>query len=95
MADLLKLLVFSVVRCWHFKKGPLITCRAGQPRSSVASITGTYFVCLGCGKEYAYDLETGAVIDPEPGRLKLIATKLFELCSGRRAAHSSPEREVL
>lgn len=95
MADLLKLLVFSVIRCWHFNKGPLITCRPGQPRSSVAAITGTYFVCLGCGKEYAYDLETGTVIDPEPGRLKLIAAKLFELCTGRRTAQPSPGREVL
>lgn len=95
MADLLKLLVFSVIRCWHFNKGPLITCRPGQQRSPVASITGTYFVCLGCGKEYAYDLETGRVVDPEPGRTKLIAAKLFELCTGRRAAHPSPEREVL
>lgn len=95
MADLLKLLVFSVIRCWHFKKGPLITCRPGQARSSVASITGTYFVCMDCGKEYAYDLETGRVIDHQPGRLKLIAAKLLELCTGRRAGHPSPEREVL
>lgn len=95
MADLLKLLIFSVIRCWHFKKGPLITCRPGQQRSPVASITGTYFVCMGCGKEYAYDLETGTVIDAEPGRLKLILSKLFELCTGRRAGQPNPGREVL
>jgi hypothetical protein len=95
VADLLKLLVFSAIRCWHFNKGPLITCRPGQQRSRVASITGTYFVCLGCREEYAYDIETGRVIDLEPGRLKLIAAKFFELCTGRRTAQPIPGREAL
>ena len=94
MLELLKLVVFSFVRCWHLKKGPIITCRSDQQRSAVAAITGTYFVCLGCGKEYAYDLKTGRVIDPEPGRLKLIAAKLFELCGGKAQRHTTPEREV-
>ena len=91
--DLLKLVVFSFIRCWHLKKGPIITCRSGQPRSAVASITGTYFVCLGCGKEYAYDLETGRVIDPEPSRLRLIAIKVAELC-GLKAGRTASEPEV-
>ena len=94
MADLLKLLIFSVIRCWHFNN-PLITCRSRQQRSPVASITGTYFVCLGCREEYAYDMETGRVIDLEPARLKLIAAKLFELCTGRRTAQPKPGREML
>lgn len=95
MTDLLKLIVFSVIRCWHLKKGPVITCRSGQPRSSVASITGTYLVCLGCGKEFAYDLENGRVIDPEPGRLNLIGAKLMEICGFKRADQAAPGREVL
>jgi hypothetical protein len=95
MADLLKLIVFSVIRCWHLKKGPVITCRTGQPRSAVASITGTYLVCLGCGKEFAYDLENGRVIDPEPGRLNLIGTKLMEICGLKPADRTAAEREVL
>jgi hypothetical protein len=94
MADLLKLIVFSFVRCWHLKKGPIITCRPGQPRSKVASITGTYFVCLGCGKEYAYDLEAGRVIDPEPGAMKRIALKFMELCGLTRRRQAGSEREV-
>ena len=95
MADLLKLIVFSFVRCWHLKKGPIITCRPGQPRSTVGSITGTYFVCLGCGKEYAYDLETGRVIDPEPGSMKRIGLKFIELRGFTRKQHTGSEREVL
>ena len=91
MLELSKLIVFSFVRCWHFKKGPVITCRSDQPRSAVSSITGTYFVCLGCGKEFAYDLKTGRVIDPEPGRLKLIAAKLVELCGGKAPNAASDE----
>ena len=92
MVELLKLLVFSVIRCWHFKKGPIISCRPDQPRSAVSSITGTYLVCLGCGKEYAYDLSNGRVIDPEPARLKLIAAKVAELFRVKAAAN--PEREA-
>lgn len=95
MADLLKLMVFSVIRCWHSKKGPVITCREGQPRSAVASITGTYFVCLGCGKEFAYDLETGRVIDSEPGSFHRIAAKLMEICGLKRSDRTAAQREVL
>ena len=95
MADLLKLIIFSMIRCWHLKKGPVITCRTGQPRSAVASITGTYLVCLGCGKEFAYDLETGRVIDPEPGRLNLIGAKLMDICGLKRSGQTAQEREVL
>ncbi len=91
MLELLKLIVFSFVRCWHFKKGPIITCRPDQPRTAVSAITGTYLVCLGCGKEYAYDLKTGRVIDPEPGRLKLISAKLLELCGGKTQNAASDE----
>lgn len=95
MVELLKIVVLSVLRCWHLNKGPIITCRAGQPRSAVASITGTYLVCLDCGKEYAYDLENGRIIDPEPGRLKMIGTKVMELCRRKPATRGAPEREVL
>lgn len=64
-----------VFRCRHKKCTPLITCRKGQPRSRVAAITGTYFVCLKCAKEFAYDWETMRVIDPEAGQMKLVAEK--------------------
>lgn len=90
MLELLKIVVFSFVRCWHLNKGPIITCRLGQPRSAVASITGTYVVCLDCGKEYAYDLETGHLIDPEPGRVRVISRKIVELCRRKPALLCEP-----
>jgi hypothetical protein len=73
--ELVELAWSKVFPCRHKKCTPLITCRKGQPRSTVAAITGTYFVCLGCGKEFAYDWENMRVIDPESGRMKLLAEK--------------------
>ncbi len=72
-----------VFSCRHKKCTPLITCRKGQPRSKVASITGTYFVCLGCGKEFAYDWENMRVIDPEPSRMKILTEKAAEMYAGK------------
>jgi hypothetical protein len=72
-----------VFSCRHKKCTPLITCRPGQPRSRVASITGTYFVCLGCGKEFAYDWENMRAIDPEPSRVKILAEKAAQLYAGK------------
>ncbi len=41
--------------CSHKHYSFPITARPGQRRSEAASITGTYVVCLDCGKEFAYD----------------------------------------
>lgn len=43
--------------CWHKNYSFPITSKRGNtaPRSHAASITGTYVVCLDCGKEFAYD----------------------------------------
>lgn len=73
----------KVFSCRHKKCTPLITCRKGQPRSKVASITGTYFVCLGCGKEFAYDWENMRIIDPEPSRMKILTEKAAEMYAGK------------
>jgi len=32
-----------------------LTTKRGQRRTAAASQTGTYVVCLDCGKEFAYD----------------------------------------
>ena len=72
-----------VFRCRHKRCTPLITCRPGQPRSRVAAMTGTYFVCLDCCKEFAYDWEHMRVIDPEPGRMKILAEKATEMYAGK------------
>lgn len=73
----------KVFTCRHKKCTPLITLRAGQPRSKVAAITGTYFVCLGCGKEFAYDWEKMLVIDPEPSRAKVLAERAAQMYAGK------------
>jgi len=85
--ELFSLAWSRVFSCRHKKCTPLITCRKGQPRSKVASLTGTYFVCLGCGKEFAYDWENMKVVDPEPGRRKSLAEKAAQL--GARIRNSA------
>ena len=81
--ELVEMAWSKVFSCRHKRCTPLITCRKGQPRSKVAAITGTYFVCLGCGKEFAYDWENMKVIDPESGRMKLLAEKATEMYAGK------------
>jgi hypothetical protein len=41
--------------CWHPRYSFPITARRGIRRSPAASVTGTYVVCLDCGKEMPYD----------------------------------------
>ena len=38
--------------CWHQHYSFPMTVRPGSRRSSAASLTGTYVVCLDCGKEF-------------------------------------------
>lgn len=48
--------IFDVLfGCSHKRYSFPITARSGQRRSEAASVTGTYVVCLDCGKEFAYD----------------------------------------
>lgn len=49
--------------CWHNHYSFPITVRAGARRSSAASLTGTYVVCLDCGKELPYDWKEMRLID--------------------------------
>lgn len=42
-----------------------MTTRPGQRRSGAALATGTYVVCLDCGKEFAYDWKQMKVISPD------------------------------
>lgn len=83
LIELFELAWSRVFACRHKKCTPLITCRPGMHRSQVASITGTYFVCLKCGKEFAYDWDNMKVIDPEPSRAKILAEKAAQLYAGK------------
>lgn len=41
--------------CWHGHYSFPITVRPSSRRSKAASLTGTYVVCLDCGRELPYD----------------------------------------
>lgn len=48
-------LVDAMFGCWHSHYSFPITVRASARRSRAAFRTGTYVVCLDCGKEFPYD----------------------------------------
>jgi hypothetical protein len=48
--------------CSHKRCSFPITRKPSQWRSAVARQTGTYIVCLDCGKEFAYDWEQMRVL---------------------------------
>lgn len=47
--------------CWHSDFTFPITSKVGQ-RSKAAQVTGTYVVCLDCGKEFPYDWKQMKVV---------------------------------
>jgi hypothetical protein len=48
--------------CWHSHYSFPITVRPGSRRNPAACLTGTYVVCLDCGKEFPYDWKQMKVI---------------------------------
>jgi len=54
--------------CWHSNYSFPISAKSGQRRSEAARATGTYVVCLDCGKEFSYDWKQMKVVNsaPEP-----------------------------
>jgi predicted protein tyrosine phosphatase len=50
--------------CWHSHLSFPITAKSGLRRNTAASLTGTYVVCLDCGKEFAYDWGEMKIVDP-------------------------------
>jgi len=51
--------------CWHARYSFPITVRTGSRRIKAASLTGTYVVCLDCGKELPYDWKEMKVVSPD------------------------------
>jgi hypothetical protein len=47
--------------CWHSNYSFPITSRQGT-RNAAARVTGTYVVCLDCGREFPYDWKTMKVV---------------------------------
>jgi hypothetical protein len=60
--------------CWHSHYSFPITVRTGSRRVKAASFTGTYVVCLDCGKELPYDWKEMKVVSPSYGQRKAIAS---------------------
>ena len=48
--------------CWHKRLSFPISSKRGQRRVSAARETGTYVVCLDCGKEFAYDWQQMRIV---------------------------------
>jgi hypothetical protein len=53
--------------CWHKNCSfPITTRRANNNHSHAADLTGTYVVCLECGKEFPYDWDQMKVLTSGP-----------------------------
>jgi hypothetical protein len=52
--------------CWHKNYSFPITVKTGKRRTGAAAATGTYVVCLDCGKEFPYDWRAMKVVDSNP-----------------------------
>jgi hypothetical protein len=64
--------------CWHSHYSFPITVRSGSRSNQAVSLTGTYVVCLDCGKEFPYDwTEMKVISSPQDNRRHLasLATK--------------------
>ena len=48
--------------CWHKNMSFPLSAKSGQRGSQAATQTGTYVVCLDCGREFAYDWKTMQVV---------------------------------
>lgn len=49
--------------CRHKSCSFPITARGDRRNAPAAKVTGTYVVCLDCGKEFAYDWQAMKVVD--------------------------------
>ena len=54
----------AVFGCWHSHYSFPITTRRGVNRNQAAAQTGTYVVCLDCGKEFPYDWKQMKIVAP-------------------------------
>ncbi len=71
-------LIDALFGCWHSHYSFPRTIRGTVRRPQAAALTGTYVVCLDCGREFAYDWQEMKVItSPERHRARLaaVATK--------------------
>ena len=68
----------SLFGCWHGCYSFPITVKRGR-RSAAAAVTGTYVVCLECGKELPYDWHQMKIVSARPERTAVPALATKEL----------------
>lgn len=64
-------LINTLFFCRHKKCTFPMTRKLGEQQSGTAAVTGTYYVCLDCGKEFAYDWHAMEVIANPQVRTKV------------------------
>jgi hypothetical protein len=60
--------------CLHTRYSFPVTLRGTARRSQAAALTGTYVVCLECGKEFPYDWQEMKVIHSPAERRQYAAS---------------------
>ena len=70
--------------CSHSNYSFPITVRKGQRRNvAAAGPTGTYVVCLGCGKEFPYDWRTMKVVPMPSAKTQPAPVEALESIAGK------------
>ena len=64
--------------CSHKKYSFPMTKRGVQRRTPAASVTGTYVVCLDCGKEFPYDWQEMKVVEAKASAPRAMSAKAAE-----------------
>jgi len=65
----------SFFGCWHSRYSFPITVKRGR-RSAAAMVTGTYIVCLDCGKELPYDWNQMKIVEANAEKIAAASTSL-------------------
>jgi len=68
----------AVFGCWHTHYSFPMTVRGTRQGCMPSERTGTYVVCLDCGKEFGYDWKQMRVVSPDElanARTATLATK--------------------
>jgi hypothetical protein len=66
-------LIDAVFGCWHSRYSFPVTIRGRARRPQAAALTGTYVVCLDCGREFPYDWQEMKVIASSAERREYVA----------------------
>lgn len=64
-------LINTLFFCRHKKCTFPMTRKPSDQRSGTGAVTGTYYVCLDCGKEFAYDWHAMEVVGARQARTKI------------------------